>query len=347
MRDIFQAESDLKKGKVYPFYLLYGTESYLMDTFIQKLKATVLSEEALDFNYEAFNMLETPVTTALEAAETYPFMVDKRMVIMNEALFFTGAKAKYKDEHNLDALQAYLSNPTDYSIVVFTATQEKLDERKKIVKLLADLGCVVQCSGLEAASLHHWITETTHTLGVSIEDEAIFLLSEFGGKNLQLMRMELEKFAHAVGRAGRITQEIVYSLGTQSIEQDVFRLVDHVVHYRTAESLTALRDLIKQNEEPVKILFLIARQIRIMLRARELDRQGYSQGKIASQLKLHPYAVKLAIQQSRGFSDQQLFHALDQLAEADYSMKTSSGDKLIILETFIIQLHEVKQPRHA
>jgi DNA polymerase-3 subunit delta len=82
----------------------------------------------------------------------------------------------------------------------------------------------------------------------------------------------------------------------------------------------------------------MARQFRIMLQIKELEQHHYSQQQMASQLSLHPYAVKLAAEKGRKWQADQLGKQLDRLAELDYRMKTGRMDKVLGLELFLLSL---------
>lgn len=126
----------IEQGKFSPLYLLYGTEGFLINETKQKLMANVLTEEDLDFNLSVYDLEETPIELAIEDAETIPFTGDYKLLFLHNPFFLTSEKNKSKVEHNLKKLELYIQEPSPYSIVVLTGSYEKLDERKKITKLL-------------------------------------------------------------------------------------------------------------------------------------------------------------------------------------------------------------------
>ncbi|MBD5071942.1 DNA polymerase III subunit delta, partial [Xanthomonas citri pv. citri] len=79
---------------------------------------------------------EDPLDQAIADAETFPFMGERRLVIVKNPYFLTGEKKKEKIEHNVSALESYIQSPAPYTVFVLLAPYEKLDERKKLTKAL-------------------------------------------------------------------------------------------------------------------------------------------------------------------------------------------------------------------
>ncbi|WP_306737898.1 hypothetical protein, partial [Acinetobacter baumannii] len=97
---------------------LYGTEKYMMDETVRLIEEAVLDEASRDFNYSTYDLRETAIQTALQDAETFPFMGEKRVVRASYALLLTGAKLPGgAPEHDMNALIAYAENPPDYSVL--------------------------------------------------------------------------------------------------------------------------------------------------------------------------------------------------------------------------------------
>ncbi len=332
-----QVQKNIKKGLLSPLYLFYGTETFLIEETVHKLINKVLTEDQYDFNLSTFESRETPISIAIEEALTIPFMGSHRVVIVKDAQFLTG-KDQSKVEHDLKALEAYVTNPIPETLFILVAPYEKLDERKKIVKLLKAQAEVMEAAPFSDQEMEKWLDERVKKYGVQISKEGREQLIQLLGNNLVMIAGEIEKLALYVGDGGVIDDLTVLQLVSKTVEQDVFSLVDHVIHRRKKEALQVFYDLIKQKEEPIKILALLARQFRILYQVKELATRGYSQQNIAATLKLHPYVIKLASQQSKQFEEKKLLTFLDEIAETDYRIKTGKIDKQLALELFIIKV---------
>lgn len=321
-------------------YLVYGTEAFLMNETKQLLYENVLQEEEMEFNFSVYDLEETPIELAIEDAETLPFMGEKRLIILQNPVFLTAGKTNGKVEHNLTKLIAYLEEPAPYSIVVLLAPYEKLDERRKITKQLKKQATVVEAKSLTEKELIDWIRNRVKRQSIDITDEAIELLLTLVGDNLFLLTSEVDKLALYVGNQQQIEKADVEKLVSRSLEQNIFSLVDKVVHRKIDEALRIYYDLLKQNEEPIKILSVISGQFRLIYQTKDLSRRGYGEKQIAGYLKIHPYRVKLATGQARYFSDEELVRIIQLLAESDYAMKTGAMHKELLIEMFLFKLQD-------
>ena len=72
---------------------------------------------------------------------------------------------------------------------------------------------------------------------------------------------------------------------------------------------------------------------------------GYQQGNIASTLKVHPYRVKLAMQQVRKFDQKALAHLYDELIENDYLIKSGKIDKEFLFQLFVLKTAQQLQTK--
>lgn len=326
---------DIQRGKLSPLYLLYGNEDFLINEIKNDIIDAALTEDDHEFNLAIYDLEETPVELAIEDCQTIPFFGDRKVVIMYNPFFLTSEKGKEKVEHNMKVFEEYIMDPIPSTILILIAPYEKLDERKKFTKYLRKNAVVLEAKFSEKET-KDWIRERVAENGFEITPNALELIYQFTGQNLAILNNEMEKiFLYSDGPL--IDEDLIHLLVPKSLENNVFVLVDRVVHKRLKETLEIYYDLLKQNEEPIKILAVIASQIRFIAQVKSLVKKGYGEQKIAGILKAHPYRVKLAIGHAKVFEEKRLLQMIEELANLDYQMKTGYGNKDKLLEIFFFK----------
>lgn len=338
-RKMSDVHKKIKKKQFAPFYLLYGTETYFINETIQLLTSEALEEEDREFNVVTYDLEEVYVEEVLEDARTLPFFGERKIIIIKSPLFLTAQKEKL--EQNIKALEEYIAEPSPFAIIVFVAPYEKLDERKKITKLLKKTAEVIETNAMQVQDVKKWIVNRAEEAHIDIEEAAAALLLELTGGNVTVLAKEMDKLTLYVGMGGEIKVDLVAELVPKSVEQNVFALTEKVVKRDIAGAMRILDGLFTQQEEPIKLLALLISQFRLLYQVKELQQRGYGQNQIASHIGVHPYRVKLAMNQTNAFSFEALKKIIHELAEADYSMKTGKMDKRLVLEFFVMRLKHI------
>ena len=329
----------IKKKQFAPLYLLYGTEAYFINETIKLITTEALEEEDREFNVVTHDLEEAYLEDVVEDARTLPFFGDRKVILIKSPLFLTAQKEKL--EQNIKILEEYIGEPSPFSILVFVAPYEKLDERKKITKLLKKTADVVEANAMQVQDVQKWVVSRAEEAHVYIDSVAVSLLLELVGSNVTMLAKEMDKLTLYVGMGGEITSKLVAELVPKSVEQNVFALTEKVVKKDIAGAMQILDGLFTQQEEPIKLLALLVSQFRLLNQVKELQQRGYGQNQIASHIGVHPYRVKLAMNQTKFFSFEELKRVILELAEADYSMKTGKMDKKLVLEFFLMRLNHL------
>lgn len=332
--------NSFKKKQFQSLYLFFGKESFLLNETIRKLLTEAISEDEREFNYSVYDMEETNIETAVEDGETMPFLGERRMVVVKNPYFLTSEKKKEKVEHNLKKLEQYVENPAPFTVFVFLLPHEKIDERKKLTKQIKKAATVVEMNSFSEEETVKWIKEKAEAENVAMEKEAIDELIEKTSGNLMIIDKEMEKLCAYVGSGNKLTAEIVKQLVARSLEQNVFDLIDAVVKKKTEEAFKIFYDLLKINEEPIKILSLLTQQFRLLYQVKQLSKSGYGQDRMASSLKVHPFRIKLALKQEKQFSASELQSIIKALAETDFEIKTGKKDRQLALEFLLLKLFQ-------
>lgn len=332
------AVKDIKQGQISPLYLCYGTEKYQIKQFVELLGDHVMDREAREFAMITFDLAETPVEVVVDEAETLPFLAERKLIIAQDSSIFKAGKDNGKINHNIERLLTYMGNPAEHSVIVFVVHGEKLDERKKIVKSMKSTATVLSFMPLGAEELVRWVIQQAEQYRCTMSSDAAEALIVNAGVQMQTLEAEVNKLCLHAGAGQTVQVQAVHELVARSTEQNIFVMVENIANLKLDLVFSTLYELIKQKEEPVKIVALIARQFRIMLQVKQLGGQSYSQQQIASQLGLHPYVVKLAGEQARKFEMKKLQRILSELAQLDYQMKSGKIDKVLGIEMFLLKL---------
>lgn len=337
MKNIQKELANIRKGNFSSVYLVLGEERYFVEQIRESLIEHVLDEDSIDLNLASFDMEETTISEALFEASSFPFFGDRKLVFVQNPFFLTGQNTRGLPEHSMDELESYLESPADFSILVFFAPYEKLDRRKKITKQLEKMATVIDVSSPYPNEASQYIKEIVKEKGYHFSDGAFQLFTERTDGNLTSMMHELDKLLLYHTESNTITKEAVNQLVPKTLEQNVFELNTLVLNNQVEASIDTYHDLLVQKEEPIKIVALLISQFRLLLQVKILQKQGYQQPDIAKVLKVHPYRVKLAMQNIRRYDQKLLSDALDYLIDADYNMKTGQIDQELQVELFIMR----------
>jgi DNA polymerase-3 subunit delta len=320
-----------------PIYLFYGEESFLIEESIRYLQKQ-MGLETDSWGRQIFDLNETPLQQVIEEAETAPFLAEYRLVVAKNAYFLTGKKGKNKVTHEVEALLRYLESPLASSVLILVVPEKQLDRRKKIVKALQKQARVVEFAALSERESLQWIQKRCRQKGVEITAAASQQLLTQVGPDLERLHQECVKCATYVGTEGVINEELITQLVPRTLEQNVFQLVSKMAERRIDQVLHIWHDLLLQKEEPIRIMALIIRQLRLMLYVKWLHGQQWSEQAIAKRLDSHPYPVKLAVRQGRAFRESELRTLFLGALQADEKMKSENCDRQLVVEQLFFQL---------
>lgn len=304
-------------------YLLYGTKDFEIEEEIKKL-----SKGIDEMNISKYDLNNDMLSLALEDAKTMSLFGDKKLVIVDNANMFTGSTSK-----DSELIEEYLNHINENTTLVLIVHNDKLDTRKKITKLIKKVGKVQEFNDeLDTTSLVRRLFKD-----YNIDYKTIQLFIDRVGNNPLIIQNEINKIKIYKDNDKNITEEDILNLTAKLIEIDIFKLIDYIVRKNKEKALELYYEMLKMNEEPIKIVVILANQFRIMYQSKELLKKGYSEKDIANTLKIHPYRVKLAIQNSRNYTSDILLKNLNALADIDIGIKTGTINKDLALELFILK----------
>lgn len=344
--DYIGLDKSLQRMLISPVYLFYGEETYLRDHYIKRFIA-LTPEEVRDFNLDIIDGRETGLETIVNMASTLPFIAERRTVIVKNAEFFKPRKKSGAEDQNEtksdkvssteEVLLKYLADPPVTTCLIFCC--ESVDRKRRIYKTLEKNGQVVEFSPLKGQELNEWIDRRARNLGKIIEPAGMAGLITAVGNNLQQLNTELEKLS-CYARTEKITAADVALMVSKTAELSIFELVDAIAERNYKDSIKLAREMVFFGEPVMRILFMIARQFRLLIRTNALLAEGSMGKMLAGQLQVHPYVAQKCAKQARNFSLPELKAAIEKILAADYSIKSGHQEAVLALELLIISLCE-------
>ncbi|ADV05883.1 DNA polymerase III subunit delta [Staphylococcus pseudintermedius] len=320
-------------------HVIHGEVPELIDRETEQLTQKYLGNEPKDdFNYVKYNLYETTLNTIIEEAMTLPFFSDKKIIVVQNSYIFTGEKPPKEAQTNADSLLEFIEKYDEASLIIFQVQAVKLDERKKVVKALKKVANIKKIEQMTEQEMQKWIHQYLNQSYKEIKQDALEALIQLTGIHYRMIKQELDKLLLFVGDRPTINKEDVQTIVNRSLEQNVFLLTDYIQKGQKAQAISLVKDLIQLKEEPIKLLALITSNYRLYYQSKILNQKGYSGQQIAKTVGVHPYRVKLALNQARKYDLDTLLTIMDVCTETDYQLKSSYMDKVLILELFIMKL---------
>jgi len=203
-------------------------------------------------------------------------------------------------------------------------TAEKLDRRGKLYKLIAERGAVEDYPKPDRRSLPKLIKELLQEHEVKLTPDAFRYLLETSDLDLQRIANEAEKFS-IYPHQGPLGIEELKELIFGARGPGIFRFLDELSERRPG-ALANLRELLGEGEDPNRIFFMIAGQVRALLAVKSLAGEGHNLKEIAAQTGQYPWLVKKRLAQVRGFSEEELIELLYLLQEEDAKIKRGAEE---------------------
>ena len=316
---------DIKNQSLKQVYLLYGEEDYLKKNYRDKLKAVFLPQED-KMNYAYFEGKNIDPMEIIGLAETMPFFADLRLIVVENSGFFKNACQELAD---------YMKEPAE--TVRFIFVEQQIDKRGKLYKAVGRLGRAVEMKVQDEKSLLPWIGGKVRKEHKQIkESTARYLLSKVG-TDMTCLDQELEKLFSYTMEEQEITIGHIDDICTPRLLDKVFAMVEAVALKQQKKALGYYYDLLALRESPMKILYLLVRQFRILLDTKSLVKGGASKGLVASELSVAPFVADKYMNQCRSFTENTLKEILEEGASLEEMVKTGRLNDRMSVELFIVK----------
>jgi DNA polymerase III delta subunit len=344
--------------------LLTGSEAGRKSAEAQRLLTEAADETFADFDAETLDGATATAERVLSGVATVPLGAGKRVVLVRDT-----QQMEAEEQKRIAAGLARI--PASGFLILHTGTpivEDGKAKRQSVVttdlgNAVKKVGRVVEFASPKADDVRSWVVRAAREHGRSLAPDAVALLAQLPGDDLNRIGSELAKAITYAGDATTLTGADVEAVLSRGPDDVIFKLCDAVGMRRTAEALGHISTLFRGGGRPDSVapraLVLLARQIRLLAQFRFLGERrmaGRGAGPVTSEVSAllpadgaagmltNPRLSWMAdkyVAQARNFTGAELAERLERLLAADLALKgiAPGGDSpQAILQRLVVEL---------
>jgi DNA polymerase-3 subunit delta len=327
--------AEARAGRLRPAYLFYGPERYLLNLTVNRL-CRLLPEEVRSFNYRRVEGGgDQPADGLLAWVRLPPVGAPWRILVVAEEELFTRSRARRRADE--EAYLSYLRQPVPTGSVVLVAG-EAVEKGRPLYQAIEQVGGVVAFEALDPGGLRRWAMQEAATYGKKLASEALAYLLAVSGGDLGFLLGAVAKTCLYVGEQKEVTLAAAREVVAATPQGNIFHLVDAVGERDPAAALAYLRHLLDAGEPPSRIVYMLSRQIRLILHAKLLAQEPHRPAEIGRRLEVPSFVAEKILRQARKWSAPLLVEALGRLFRVDLELKKSVRDPRAVLEEALLAI---------
>ncbi len=327
-------------------YILWGEDEFSLNEALDKVKKNLGDRSMRDINTTLFEGQELTVEQLRSVCDSVPFMAEKRLVIVNGLLTRFNPKERGQSKKNNVPLDDQFQRFADFisripeSTILVLVDTVKLKATNPLLKLVSSKAVVQSYPVKYGFGLQTWIKERVAAEGGRISPEATKLMAELVGGNLRSMTSEIKKLV--LFTSGRmISENDIKQVVSEAREHDVFAMVDAIFDGKAGVGEQILQQLLDRGVPATNLLTMIARQVRIIVVAKELKALKKSETEIREKLGINlEFIWRKVVPQIDRYSLERLKLIHRKLLETDLAIKTGKYNDELALNMLVAELSQ-------
>ncbi len=327
-------------------YILWGPDDFSISQALEEIKGGIGDPTVLSANTTILDGQQMTLDELQTVCGALPFLAERRLVIVKGLLERFEPKSKFsrqKKTARLTDLQSewkslgdYVGEIPDSTILVLIGGG--ITAKNPLFKQLSGKAKVRSFPLLRDVQLRQWLQRRVTQEGGSISPAAVDLLVRLVGGNLWIMASEINKLVmFASGR--RIEEGDVRAVVSYAQQASVFTMVDAILEFKAGIAGKSLQQLLQRGATPAYLLTMITRQVRMIVRAKEIRKQVKSKVEIQNKLGLtSEFALRKTLEQADRYPLERIKEVYRKLLEVDLSIKTGKYDGELALNILIAEL---------
>lgn len=306
-------------------YVFLGNEINIIKKKIDSLIDELKIDNIIKYDYDSVS-----IDDILNEVNYVDLFNEKKLLIVSN---FTFKKMKDKEEK---ALSNYINHMND-NVIILKCIDEKLDNKKELIKLVNDKCKVIELKKMDYKTLHEYVTKIFSDNKKRITYNQIKNILSLCENDTDSVLNEVNKLLLYKLDSDTITDEDIEKVISKNSEKEMFRLNDAVMNHNIPNMLESTKTLVSSGVDEVVIIDYLSKQFRTLYQIKVMSKDTGIQT-ITSRLSLNPFVTKKMLDVVGKFSEEKLLNIIYKLSDADISIKVEGLDKSKVLENFYLSI---------
>lgn len=330
---------DIKENKLEHVYLLYGDEQFVVKTYRNRLLKALLGTDSMeelkaDLNFSAFVGTAFDVDNAIQMASSFPFMAEKRVVLMENTKVFSRENK---------ALEKCIRNLPDTTYVIFT--ENEITDKKGLFAAIKEVGHIAEIKKQSKEAVENWVLRKVSNDNKRISRVAMEALLTRTDFDLMRLDNELEKLIAYKGDETDIMVDDIIELVSEDPQEQVFKMIDAMSDKKLDEAMKFYYDMLELKISPQNILRLIERQMKILYQVKDMRKKGFAAtaiGDAVKEIKKSYFANKYIAQASK-FTEAEITECMKDCIDLNLQSRTGALTDRMAVELIIVKYSSQKK----
>jgi DNA polymerase-3 subunit delta len=329
-----KVQGELSKGWPPGLTVLTGDDLFHLDRAQRALLDTLAPEEDSGFALTVYGDEKVDVAKVVAAARSVGMFASRRVVLVRDLLMLDGEP---------DAIEAFAASPPPESYLIVRAPT--LDQRRKLHKSIAKHGHLLAFgAGGDPRQAADDIAAIAAEKGLTLDRDALRFLAGATFGDLYRASSELEKADLWIGGSGkrRLGLDQLLEIASGGGLMSGWEVANAVYERDHGAALAAVRRLVDDGDEPLRILGGVAWRSRILLQAMAMVEEGASPDRAMRSVNAFGCKAELA-HALRRYSFHEVLAFPGYLLQADRTIKSRSIPPRVVLEELMDRM--IRSPR--
>ena len=330
----------IKEHNLKHVYLLYGDEQAVVKIYRNKILKELMGSDSLetlkqDLNFSIFTGTPIDVDSVIELATSYPFMGDKRVLVLENTKVFSKESTR---------LAECIKNLPETTYIIFT--ELTVSDKKGLFAAVKEVGYITEIDEQPRENVEGWVIRTLSESGKRISRTALDTLLQRAGLDMMRLTNELRKIIAYKGEDTDIKVEDIIALVNIEPQDKVFLMIDAMASRNADQAMKYYFDLLELKVPPQKILSLIERHMRILIQVKDLKNKGYATSAIPSRVKeVKAWAASKYASQASKLSTSDILECMNDCVELTLQSRTGAISDRLSVEYIIVKYSKQKSEK--